>query len=110
MIRRPPRSTLFPYTTLFRSHRLPQQLLSAARAIQPHRLLPPLEPERADQPDNAEEVVRVEMGEEDIRQRERHAVAHHLALRPLAALEQQGLPLAHESESGDVALDGRPCG
>src|SRR2546421_8277921 len=23
MIRRPPRSTLFPYTTLFRSHRLP---------------------------------------------------------------------------------------
>src|SRR2546423_3372869 len=24
MIRRPPRSTLFPYTTLFRSHRQPQ--------------------------------------------------------------------------------------
>src|SRR2546426_7722898 len=24
MIRRPPRSTLFPYTTLFRSHHLPQ--------------------------------------------------------------------------------------
>src|SRR2546422_5349870 len=24
MIRRPPRSTLFPYTTLFRSHRLPR--------------------------------------------------------------------------------------
>src|SRR4051794_41497947 len=26
MIRRPPRSTLFPYTTLFRSHRLPALL------------------------------------------------------------------------------------
>src|SRR2546426_7106070 len=26
MIRRPPRSTLFPYTTLFRSHKLPCQL------------------------------------------------------------------------------------
>src|SRR5258708_24205288 len=26
MIRRPPRSTLFPYTTLFRSHRHPQRL------------------------------------------------------------------------------------
>src|SRR3989338_10103147 len=26
MIRRPPRSTLFPYTTLFRSHGLPQSL------------------------------------------------------------------------------------
>src|SRR3712207_7155658 len=25
MIRRPPRSTLFPYTTLFRSHRLPRR-------------------------------------------------------------------------------------
>src|SRR3712207_6853514 len=30
MIRRPPRSTLFPYTTLFRSHR-------AGRADVPHR-------------------------------------------------------------------------
>src|SRR5258707_3255877 len=27
MIRRPPRSTLFPYTTLFRSHRLHGELL-----------------------------------------------------------------------------------
>src|SRR5947199_1084056 len=29
MIRRPPRSTLFPYTTLFRSRRLPVRLLHA---------------------------------------------------------------------------------
>src|SRR5260370_29829693 len=28
MIRRPPRSTLFPYTTLFRSHRRPGPILS----------------------------------------------------------------------------------
>src|SRR2546426_2583849 len=27
MIRRPPRSTLFPYTTLFRSKRTPQEIL-----------------------------------------------------------------------------------
>src|SRR2546427_12533151 len=27
MIRRPPRSTLFPYTTLFRSHAMPQLVL-----------------------------------------------------------------------------------
>src|SRR5689334_24200801 len=27
MIRRPPRSTLFPYTTLFRSHRFPDELI-----------------------------------------------------------------------------------
>src|SRR2546427_6502902 len=32
MIRRPPRSTLFPYTTLFRSHRAKEQ--SALRAPQ----------------------------------------------------------------------------
>src|SRR2546423_8430701 len=31
MIRRPPRSTLFPYTTLFRSHVLSTLLISSAR-------------------------------------------------------------------------------
>src|SRR3712207_7742276 len=41
MIRRPPRSTLFPYTTLFRSHRGPRgrRLADAARrdrAVHPH--------------------------------------------------------------------------
>src|SRR2546430_3489111 len=34
MIRRPPRSTLFPYTTLFRSHRGLFQMDLAARAAQ----------------------------------------------------------------------------
>src|SRR5688572_31200885 len=29
MIRRPPRSTLFPYTTLFRSHSLPRAVTAA---------------------------------------------------------------------------------
>src|SRR2546430_12542548 len=40
MIRRPPRSTLFPYTTLFRSDRGCARLRSAApadRAFPPHR-------------------------------------------------------------------------
>src|SRR2546422_5003153 len=46
MIRRPPRSTLFPYTTLFRSHAeyaaVPVgQLLPAPRArVDEHRLIP----------------------------------------------------------------------
>src|SRR3712207_7118165 len=38
MIRRPPRSTLFPYTTLFRSHRLPRLVeleLTAGRGVVP---------------------------------------------------------------------------
>src|SRR5256885_4979868 len=31
MIRRPPRSTLFPYTTLFRSYKIPQPFHTAQR-------------------------------------------------------------------------------
>src|SRR2546422_8486096 len=34
MIRRPPRSTLFPYTTLFRSHKWNSTLLRRARQLQ----------------------------------------------------------------------------
>src|SRR3712207_8642494 len=55
MIRRPPRSTLFPYTTLFRSagllvggrpvgtHRLPQFAPVQRQAGRPHPVGPPLE-------------------------------------------------------------------
>src|SRR2546422_7597943 len=39
MIRRPPRSTLFPYTTLFRSLRLRLAMtINAARRQDPHRI------------------------------------------------------------------------
>src|SRR2546427_10577128 len=37
MIRRPPRSTLFPYTTLFRSHRLPTAVRRPRRDPAPRR-------------------------------------------------------------------------
>src|SRR5205809_5791496 len=41
MIRRPPRSTLFPYTTLFRSHRkLAGHDLSVVSAMPPHSQQP----------------------------------------------------------------------
>src|SRR3989454_3815910 len=43
MIRRPPRSTLFPYTTLFRSLSHPQRLVHCTRdpqAVEQHRELP----------------------------------------------------------------------
>src|SRR5438309_11088797 len=39
MIRRPPRSTLFPYTTLFRSDFLEPDVAVAARGEQPHELI-----------------------------------------------------------------------
>src|SRR5256885_10557391 len=38
MIRRPPRSTLFPYTTLFRSAAQPHRKPAQRDALQPHRL------------------------------------------------------------------------
>src|SRR5258705_1780475 len=38
MIRRPPRSTLFPYTTLFRSHVRNGRAFAVFRDIFPHRL------------------------------------------------------------------------
>src|SRR2546430_10295069 len=49
MIRRPPRSTLFPYTTLFRSHHQ-QPFPGRTRALAGHSLLLPFEGGRA-QPD-----------------------------------------------------------
>src|SRR2546426_9066264 len=38
MIRRPPRSTLFPYTTLFRSHHQPQHLTPIGGAVLAQRM------------------------------------------------------------------------
>src|SRR3989449_4036239 len=53
MIRRPPRSTLFPYTTLFRSHvaeqreqRRPVEPLQQAGAQPPVTMLPARRPDR----------------------------------------------------------------
>src|SRR5438132_5208886 len=37
MLRRPPRSTLFPYTTLFRSHRIPPERPLGHRAFRARR-------------------------------------------------------------------------
>src|SRR2546421_6514625 len=46
MIRRPPRSTLFPYTTLFRSRAAPRQRIAFRRAATPGALRrsPPVRP------------------------------------------------------------------
>src|SRR5205809_4304618 len=46
MIRRPPRSTLFPYTTLFRSHDL---VLGFGRHVSRHRALAPSHTERSEE-------------------------------------------------------------
>src|SRR2546430_8545472 len=41
MIRRPPRSTLFPYTTLFRSHRTYVENVAGPRLVALHRAIKP---------------------------------------------------------------------
>src|SRR5829696_3514117 len=48
----------------------------------------------------------MEVREEQICQRERDAVAHHLALRSFAAVEEQRLTFAHERDRCDIALHG----
>src|SRR2546428_9478757 len=62
MIRRPPRSTLFPYTTLFRSRYLTNDLIAQARE-HGWKVRAPLEPERRSsivmvEIDRPEEVVK----------------------------------------------------
>src|SRR3712207_8057879 len=59
MIRRPPRSTLFPYTTLFRSRGRARGARARAERRHPHRP----RPERGDRP------ARGERGEGDARAR-----------------------------------------
>src|SRR3712207_7247128 len=81
MIRRPPRSTLFPYTTLFRSglgdrHQTPRLL---ERGAQERQLAPP-------------HLERVGLGEEDRRQVvDRHHAGHRAA-------QGQGRSEEHTSE------------
>src|SRR6267143_1919781 len=55
-------------------------------------------------------MIGVEVGEEDLGERERHPKAHHLALGALATLEQQRLALSLQGQRGDVALHGGPGG
>src|SRR3989454_7678627 len=67
MIRRPPRSTLFPYTTLFRSHAEPEQHAQRHGGESEHerqmvQLVQPLE--RREQPEHPPEALRLERSEE----------------------------------------------
>jgi len=90
--------------------RLAEHLLRALGSVEAHRLGACLQSQRPDQPDHSEKMIGMKVGEKDLRQREAHPVAHHLALGALAALEQQRLAFAHEGQRGDVALYRRPSG
>src|SRR5437588_4817436 len=89
-------------------HRRGQHLLRTPGTVQEERLGAPLQAQRPNQSNDAQEMIGVEVGEEDFGQREAHAVAHHLALRAFAALEQQRLALTMNCNSGDVSFYGGP--
>src|SRR5687768_17666068 len=63
MIRRPPRSTLFPYTTLFRSQQVAQLAHETARGVRVGL------GERADGVERVEEKVRVQLGAQALQPR-----------------------------------------
>src|SRR3712207_8935000 len=94
MIRRPPRSTLFPYTTLFRSHYRPD---TAARD-DPRTLGGGLEHHRR----------ALELAQNLVRDRRvAHRHVEHLALGPLLALRYRrrngvGLPEAYPDPAAEI--------
>src|SRR5690606_10231175 len=83
-----------------------EQRLRATRAPDAERGLAELQRERLQQAQRTEEVIGVEVREEQILEREAHAVAHHLALRAFAAVEHQRLALAQQRDGGEATFDG----
>src|SRR5665213_3982458 len=88
-------------------HGLPQKSLRLWRAKQSHRVGAPLERHGTHESGNTEYVVRMHVRKEDLADVERNAVAHHLALSPLATIEEKGLSPTADGQRGDVALNGR---
>src|SRR3712207_9082563 len=82
MIRRPPRSTLFPYTTLFRSNRESERRDAAGRvAAERQHLVGAREARRADRADDAGELASIEPAvARDHRGEAAHAVGQHQRL------------------------------
>jgi hypothetical protein len=69
-----------------------------------------LQAQRPNQSNDAQEMVGMKVGEEDLGQGKAHPVAHHLALGAFAAFEQQRLALAMNGEATDVPFDCWPGG
>src|ERR687896_562444 len=88
--------------------RTSQMPTRSPRPPEPKGLDPPLQRHRPHEADDANDVIGVQVREENVLEHERDAVAHHLPLRPFAAIEQHRLSLADERERADVALDGGP--
>src|SRR5256885_15406267 len=96
MIRRPPRSTLFPYTTLFRSRDLPGHHLEALDG--PRTLL-----------DSEESPLPAEFRRLDREMRRRHRAGEHVDRVTLRGHEQRDLgvrPVRSEEHTSELQS---PC-
>ena len=87
-----------------------EDALRAPGSVEGDRRGAVLEPHGPEQPGDAEDVVRVVVGEEDLGEGEADPVPHHLPLVALAAVEEDRLPFALHGEPGDVAVHGRRGG
>ena len=61
----------------------------------------------SDQADHTEQVIGVHVSKEDVLERERDPVTHHLALGAFSAVEHQRFTFAVNRDRSDVALNGR---
>ena len=84
----------------------PEDPLRAPRAVEHHRRGAVLQAHGPEQAGDAEDVVGVIVGEEDLAEGEADPVPHHLPLGALAAVEEDRLAFALQRETGDVAVDG----
>jgi hypothetical protein len=83
-----------------------ERALRSTWSPQAERLRASLQRHRSHQADHADHMIGMEVCEEDVGQSEGDAVAHHLALRSFAAVEEKCLAFAHDRERCDIALDG----
>ena len=64
----------------------------------------------AKQAEEAEKVIGMKVREENISDRERDSVAHHLALSAFAAIDEHGLTFADERDRRNTAFNSRAGG
>src|SRR5476649_2967267 len=77
MIRRPPRSTLFPYTTLFRSTHPPSRCPAAARRALPPRQCPRSEEHTSELQSHSDLVCRLLLEKKKTNNNSQQPTHHH---------------------------------
>src|SRR5437899_7166941 len=97
MMRRPPRSTLFPYTTLFRSENLKSVVVHDACAPCDHSAVTPTCMQR-----NRKDLLQRYGHEETLRQNPRHAC------RLLCGAHQTSVPVARDSLADEGLIVRKP--